>query len=410
MGHRHHVDPSELTSVGDHRRHILSRIAPGAPTSSSLLEARGLVLAEDVLAPGDIPPFANSAMDGFAVRAAEVAQGARLRVAGEIAAGSRDLPAPRNGEAIRIMTGAPIPYGATAVVPVELVTEQGGDVVLEIAPEVGENLRSAGESVTAGEKVLESGKLLGPSEIGMLAAMGIARVEVHPRVRVATIATGDELIEPGKPLGPGQIHESNSYGLAAQVGEAGAVAYRQATAPDDRVALRRAFQQALSTADILVTSGGVSAGTYDLSKQVMAEMGDVSFTKVAMQPGMPQAFGMIDDVVVFGLPGNPVSSAVSFEIFVRPAIRRMQGRADLNRSRLRATLGTDVGSPEHKVSFLRVTLERQSAGWVATTTGAQGSGILKSMVLADGLAEIPSARTSMSAGEQVTVHLLADPA
>ncbi|MEE8601733.1 gephyrin-like molybdotransferase Glp [Euzebya tangerina] len=409
MGDRHHVDPGELTAVGAHRHTILSGISPGEPTSSSLLEARGLVLAEDVTAPGDIPPFANSAMDGFAVVADAVGEGSRLRVAGEIAAGAADLPSPRGDEAIRIMTGAPIPAGATAVVPVELVREQGGEIVLDIDPAEGENLREAGESVRAGEAILASGTLLGPSEIGLLAAMGIPRVHVHPKVRVATLATGDELVEPGKPLAPGQIHESNSYGLAAQVAEAGAVAYRQPTAPDDRQALRRAFSSALSTADILVTSGGVSAGTYDLSKQVMAEMGNVVFSKVAMQPGMPQAFGTIDGVVVFGLPGNPVSAAVSFEIFVRPAIRRMQGRADLNRPRLRATLGADIRSPEHKVSFLRVTLAREDDGWVARTTGAQGSGILKSMVLADGLAEVPVERTSMSAGEQVTVHLLSDP-
>jgi molybdopterin molybdotransferase len=177
--------------------------------------------------------------------------------------------------------------------------------------------------------------------------------------------------------------------------------------PDDREALRRAFRGALAQADVLVTSGGVSAGRYDLSKQVMAEMGDVTFTKVAMQPGMPQAFGTIDGIPVFGLPGNPVSCAVSFEVHVRPAIRRMQGRTDLNRPRVTATLAEEVRSPAHKVSLLRVRLQQQPDGrWSATTTGAQGSGILRSMVLADGLAEVPADRTSMAAGEDVVVHLL----
>ncbi|CAN5269054.1 molybdopterin molybdotransferase MoeA [soil metagenome] len=409
MGHRHHVDLDELTALGDYRRLILSRIAPLTPIGSSLLEARGTVLAHDVVAPGDIPPFANSAMDGFALRSGEVAQGTRLQVVGEIAAGSVDRPSPVAGEAVRIMTGAPMPDGADAVIPLEFVEEEVGQITLTVAPDRGENIRNIGESVRQGETVLEAGRVLGPSEIGMLAAMGIARVEVHPKVRVATLATGDELVEPGTPLRPGQIHESNSYGVAAQVSEAGALAFRQPIVPDDRDSLRRAFRGALSQADVLVTSGGVSAGRYDLSKQILAEMGDVSFYKVAMQPGMPQAFGTIDGIPVFGLPGNPVSCAVSFEIHVRPAIRQMQGRTDLNRPRVTATLAEDVRSPEHKVSFLRVRLVRGGDGWTATTTGAQGSGILRSMVLADGLAEIPADRDRMASGEQVVVHLLVDP-
>lgn len=409
MGHRHHVDPAELTGVAEHRRAVLEAVQPLAPTQSSLLEARGTVLAADVTAPGDIPPFANSAMDGYAVRAGEVGTGSRLRVSGEIAAGSPDLPSPGRGEAVRIMTGAPIPPGATAVIPVELVDEDGAEVVLRDTPGAGDNVRDAGESVRAGELVLPAGRLLGPHEIGLLAAMGIGRVTHHPRVRVATLATGDELVEPGRPLLPGQIHESNSYGLAAQVAEAGATPFRQPIARDDHAALRRAFADALATADLLVTSGGVSAGRYDLSKRVMAEMGDVAFTKVAMQPGMPQAFGTISGIPVFGLPGNPVSSAVSFEVFVRPAIRRMQGRTDLNRPRVLAVLDEDVRSPEHKVSFLRVGLRQAADGWRASSTGAQGSGILRSMVLADGLAEVPADRTSMAAGEPITVHLLREP-
>ena len=386
MAHRHHVEPSELTPLAEYRRRILGAVAPLDPVATSLLESNGCV------------------------RAADVDAGVRLAVVGEVAAGSAQLPSPGAGEAVRIMTGAPIPAGVDAVVPVELVTEADDHVVLAERPDPGDNLRDAGESVRAGELVLAAGTPIGPAEIGMLAAMGIPRVDVHPKVRVATLATGDELVEPGRPLQPGQIHESNSYGLAAQVVEAGAIAYRQQIARDDADVLRRAITEALSVADVLVTSGGVSAGRYDLSKQVLAEMGDddnpVTFTKVAMQPGMPQAFGTIDGIPVFGLPGNPVSSAVSFELHVRPAIRRMQGWAELNRPRISAELAEDVHSPPHKVSFLRVTLEPGEAGWRATTTGAQGSGILRSMVLADGLAEIPADRTEMAAGETVTVHLL----
>lgn len=406
MGHRHHVDPAELEPLADYRRRVLSGLSPLTPIQTALSEAHGSVLAEDVAAPGDIPPFANSAMDGYAVAASTVTAGEPLHVVGEIAAGAAERPSPGPGQAVRIMTGAPLPAGVDAIVPVELVDERGHEVVLNIQPAAGENVRDAGESVRAGETVLTAGRPLGAAEIGMLAAMGVGRVLVHPRPRVAVLATGDELIEPGKPLRPGQIHESNSYLLAAQVTEAGAIPFRQPIAVDDRASLKRAFRGALAQADLLVTSGGVSAGRYDLSKQVLADMGDVSFSKVGMQPGMPQAFGTIDGVPVFGLPGNPVSAAVSFEVHVRPAIRRLQGRDDLNRPRLTARLAEGVRSPEHKVSFLRVTLERTADGWAASTTGAQGSGILRSMVLADGLAEIPADRTSLDAGEQVVVHLL----
>jgi molybdopterin molybdotransferase len=409
MAHRHHVDPSELTALADYRRQILSGLRPLPPVSVKLLDAGGTVLAQDVVAAGDIPPFANSAMDGFAVKADDVSEGSTLRVAGEIAAGSPDLPSPGAGQAIRIMTGAPMPVGATAVVPVEVVTEAEGQVVLHLDPAPGDNVRSAGESVRAGETVLQTGRLVGAAEIGMLAAMGVAEVSVHPRIKVATIATGDELVEPGTPLKPGQIHESNSYGLAAQVSEAGGIAQRQPIAPDDEGALREAFEHALTQADILVTSGGVSAGLYDLSKRVLAQMGDVRFCKVGMQPGMPQAFGTIDGTPVFGLPGNPVSSAVSFEVLVRPAMRVLQGRSDLNRPRVTARLAEDVRSPQHKVSFLRVTLTQRGREWLASTTGAQGSGILRSMVLADGLAEVPADRTTLAAGDSVTVHLLSTP-
>ena len=410
MTHRHdHVDPAELAPLDRYRRDVLSRIGPLDPIHAALLEAHGAHLAADAAALRDLPPFANSAMDGFAVRAADATAGARLRVAGEIAAGSSDLVGPREGQAVRIMTGAPIPEGADAVVPLELVTEEAGDIVLQTDVAVGDNVREAGESVRAGEVVLTAGRRLEAPEIGMLAALGIGRVSIHPQPRVAVLATGDELVEPGQPLQVGQIHESNSFMLTAQAREAGAVAFRQPIARDDREELTRAFEGALSQADLLVVSGGVSAGRYDLSKQVLAALGDVTFTKVGMQPGMPQAFGFIGDVPVFGLPGNPVSAAVSFEVFVRPAIRRLQGRRDLNRPRVTAVWDEAVVSPPHKVSFLRVTLRKDGHRWLARTTGAQGSGILRSLVDADGLAEVPAHRTDMQPGDEVVVHLLVDP-
>jgi molybdopterin molybdotransferase len=250
--------------------------------------------------------------------------------------------------------------------------------------------------------------------LAMLASVGRQRVMVHPRPRVVVLSTGDELIEPGEELDPGQLHDSNSFMLTAMAREAGTLAFRHPIVPDDRDALREALEGALVQGDLVITSGGVSAGRYDLVKEVLADLGDVAFSKVGMQPGMPQAFGFVGPdqasaVPCFGLPGNPVSAFVSFEVFVRPALRRMQGRTDLNRPRVTAVLDEAVTSPEHKVSFLRVTLRRsEDGGWRAASTGAQGSGLLHSVVAAHGLAEVPVGRTRVEAGEQLLVHLLVD--
>lgn len=433
-GHHHHVDPDELVPFELYRREVLARITSLEPIKLGLLEAHGCVLARDVVAATDVPAFANSAMDGYAVRAEEVAGGDELKVVGEIAAGAARLVEPGPGQAVRIMTGAPLPPGADAVVPVEL-TELTGDsprpeligdspppssvedrVRLRTSPRPGDNVRFAGEDVRAGETVLTVGRRLGAADIGMLAAVGRSRVLVCPRPRVVVVSTGDELAEPGAPLAPGQIRDSNSYTLTTMAREAGAAAYRLPIVRDDPGALLQAFEGALAHADLVVTSGGVSAGRYDFVKEVLSQLGDVRFTKVGMQPGMPQAFGCVvrdrtHEVPCFGLPGNPVSAYVSFEVFVRPAIRRLQGRTDLNRPRVTAVLDEPVRSPAHKVSFLRVTLHRPDDGvWHARSTGAQGSGILRSVVLADGLAEVPADVTEVPAGERLTVHLLVDPA
>ncbi|MGH8933408.1 MAG: molybdopterin molybdotransferase MoeA [Egibacteraceae bacterium] len=415
-GHHHHVDADELVPLERYRREVLARIRPLEPIHLGLLEAHGCVLAEDVVAPADVPGFANSAMDGYAVHAEGVTVGDEMAVVGEIAAGSGELISPEPGEAVRIMTGAPVPPGADAVVPVELAEEVGGRVRLLLAPSPGMNVREAGEDVRAGEVVLEAGRRLGAADIGMCAAVGLGNVLVHPRPRVVVISTGDELAEPdAQQLGPGKIRDSNSYTLTTMAREAGATSYRLPIVRDDRAALLDAFGGAIAHADLVVTSGGVSAGRYDLVKEVLAELGDVRFRKVGMQPGMPQAFGCVTRDVdhqlpCFGLPGNPVSAYVSFEIFVRPAIRRLQGRVDLNRPRITAVLDDPANSPPHKVSFLRVMLSREGDVWHAKSTGAQGSGILRSAVLADGLAEIPAGVTHVEAGERVVVHLLVDPA
>lgn len=414
-GHHSHGDPAELVALADYRRSVLARLEPLEPIELRLLEAHGSVLAEDIVAEAPVPGFANSAMDGFAVRSEEASAGASLRVVGEVAAGSGDLPTVGSGEAVRIMTGAPVPPGADAVIPVEDTEEDDGRVLLQAAAAPGAHIRPAGEDVSAGDRILGAGRLLRSADVGMLAAVGRALVRVHPRPRVAVISTGDELVEPGRPLGPGQIRDTNSYTLTALARESGATAFRQSIVADDRRALVEAFEGALSHADMLVTSGGVSAGRYDLVKGVLADLGDVAFTKVGMRPGMPQAFGFVAGrsykgapIPCFGLPGNPVSAYVSFEVFVRPALRRMQGRTDVNRPRVQAVIEQDLTSPPHKVEFVRVVLRHTPNGWMARPTGQQGSGILRSVVAADGLAEVPADRTRVAAGEGLVVHVLTE--
>ena len=409
-GHQHHVDPGELVPLEVHRRDVLARIAPLETIELGLLEAHGCVLAADVVAGADIPGFTNSAMDGYAVASAGLDAGATLEVVAEIAAGTPATMPVGAGQAVRIMTGAQLPPGADAVVPVEVADEANGRVTLRVRPEPGTNIRAAGEDVRAGTVVLQAGRRLGPADVGMLAAVGRSRVTVHPKPRVAVMSTGDELVDPDTPLTPGRIHDSNSFMLAAMAREAGASGLRHAIVGDDRRALTEAFEGALVSADMIITSGGVSAGRYDYVKDVLAGLGDVQFRKVGMQPGMPQAFGFLrrggQAVPCFGLPGNPVSAFVSFEVFVRPALRRLQGRADLNRPRVSAIVDEPMTSPAHKVSFIRVRLRREADGWHATPTGAQGSHVLRSAVDADALAEIPADRTEVGVGEAVVVHLL----
>ena len=413
--HRPQVtDPSELVPLEEYRRDVLTRVAPLEPIELALLEAHGCVLAGDVVAADDVPSFANSAMDGYAVDSASIRVDEPARIAGEVAAGAVSAVGVEPGSVVRIMTGAPVPPGADAIIPVELASEEGDEVRFTALPQPGDHVRPAGGDVRGGTKVLTTGRRLGAADIGMLSAIGHSRVMVHPRPRVAVISTGDELVEPDTDLQPGQIRDSNSFMLTAMAREAGAIAFRSSVVRDDRRALAEAFVGALTNADMLVTSGGVSAGRYDMVKDVLSQLGDVSFNKIAMQPGMPQAFGFLNPqgpnrIPCFGLPGNPVSAFVSFELFVRPALRRLQGRVDLNRPRVSAILEEDLTSPPHKVSFLRVKLRRDGPRWLARLTGAQGSGLLHSAVAADGLAEVAADRTTVAAGETVVVHLLVAP-
>ena len=406
-------NPSDLVPFDQARAAVLERLRPLPAREVPLGEALGCVLAEDVTAAEDLPPFANSAMDGFAVRAADLAGASEqapvdLRVSGEVFAGSGRLPTVRPGAAARIMTGGPLPPGADAVVPIEQATVDGDAVHIRLAPGERQFVREAGEDVRAGTVVLERGRPVDPAAVGMLASVGRRLVPVHPRPRVAVVSTGDELVDPGDPLGPGQIRDSNSWLLVALAHEAGAEAFRCGRLRDDPEALRRGFALAAAEGDLVLTSGGVSVGERDYTKQVLAELGDVRGFRVAMQPGMPQAFGFAAGSPLYGLPGNPVSCFVVFELLVRPAIRRLAGHPDdrLDRPRVVARLGEPVRSPQGKVSFLRVRLRVDGDGLVATLTGHQGSGVLSSCVAADGLAVVPAERRELDAGAAVQVVLL----
>src|SRR5919201_532938 len=365
----------------------LERILAGLPepprVDVPILDALGLVLAEDVIADRDVPPFRNSAMDGYAVRGGDVATApVRLRVVGHVAAGAFPDRAVGPGEAMRIMTGAPLPDGADTVVRVE-DTDNGSDVVtITAATASGTSTRAAGEDLRRGETVVTAGTVLRAAEIGLLASVGHARAHVVKRPVVAVFSTGDEIVDLDRPLARGQIRDSNRYTLASAIRAAGAEPRVGAIVPDSPDALRAALRDAAS-ADAIVTSGGVSVGDHDHLKPVLSELGTIDFWAIAIRPGRPLAFGELRDgprrVPIFGLPGNTVSSLLTFEIFVRPGLLRMQGRAHVMRPRAKARLA----EPVEKVASLRFFargIHDPEAGTVRTT-GPQGSGILRSMSL-----------------------------
>jgi molybdopterin molybdotransferase len=416
-----------MISVEEALERILAHVPVLEPVEAPILEALGQVTAEDVVSPLDIPPHDNTAMDGYAVRAADTAgatgaQPVQLRVIGDLAAGYLFEGRVGPGEAVRIMTGAPMPPGADAIVPFEETDEPAGrsfgafaksrDVVgILKAAGPGANIRYAAEDVWRGQTIIPRGAVLHPAQVGVLASLGMATVRVHRRPVVAILSTGDEVVDPGQPLRPGQIYDSNAYSISAMVRANGGIPRRLGIAKDTVEALTARLREGLD-ADMLVTSAGVSRGDYDVVKDVLAKEGEVDFWTVRMRPGKPLAFGAFSSgdrrVPHIGLPGNPVSSMVSFELFGRPAIFKMLGRSDWRREIVRAIADEAIANTDGRRVYARAILTRRDGAWHAALTGPQGSGILTSMAHANALAVVPEEVPGVRAGEEVDCLLLDD--
>jgi molybdopterin molybdotransferase len=402
-----------LLSVDDHLAAILAAVSPLGALELTLSDAHGCVLAEDVHSTFPLPPFDNSAMDGYAVRAADIALATEvapvvLPVVGDVAAGSTSPYTVQPGLCVRIMTGAPMPPGADAIVPLEDTDGGIAQVSIRVARRAGNSVRTAGEDAPTGTEVLKTGTHLGATQLGLLAAVGRDRVLVRPRPRVVVISTGSELVEPGQPLNRGQIPDANSALLTAAALEVGAIAYRVGIVPDQPKLLADTFDDQLIRADVIVTSGGVSVGAYDVVKEVLSRVGTVKFHRVGMQPGMPQGFGTIgpDHTPFFGLPGNPVSAYVSFEVFVRPALRRMLGVEPINRPVVRARVSEALTSPPGRRSYLRGWLAVENGVYTVKPIGRSGSHLIASLAASNALIVVPEASTEVEAGSAVSVMML----
>lgn len=395
-----------VLTVEDALAAILARVRPLNTERLDIRGALGRVLAEPIVSRRAVPPWPNSAMDGYALRAADTAQApVTLAVVGRVTAGAVPVRDVGVGEAVRIFTGAPLPAGADAVVPQEDVEANGQGIRVLQGVVAGAYVRPRGEDVRAGDRVLDPGCAIGPAEIGLLATLGHSPVLVHRRPRVAILSTGDELADLGAEPGPGQIPNSNTYCLMAQVTAAGGEPMNVGIAADRLAEIEERIRWALP-ADVLVSSAGVSVGELDLVREALERSGaQLHLWKVAMRPGKPITFGTLGHRLVFGLPGNPVSAMVTFELFVRPALLAMAGHRRVQRPVIRARALDPISNPGQRRGYLRVTLTREGDEYGARLTGEQGSAILRSMVLADGLAVVPGDSTILK-GDWVDVIML----
>ena len=392
----------DLISSDEARQRVLAAVRPLPAEDVELSAVLGRVLATDAEADRDLPPFDASAMDGFAVPAGDAGT---LRIAAESRAGAPATAPLAPGTACRISTGAVVPEGTYAVVPVERTEESDGEVAVP-ATDAGANIRRAGEDVRSGETVLTAGAVIGPAELAVLASLGLPNVPCAQRPRVAVLATGDELVEPGADLAPGQIRNSNAYGVAAQAALIGADVVERGHVPDEADATHAALSSALGEADVVCVTGGVSVGRHDHVKPALAALGvEERFWGVRLQPGKPTWFGSRDGTLVFGLPGNPVSAMVTFHLFARPAVRALQG-ADPGIRVAHARAGDPLRRNPKRDQMVRVRLEEDDDGWVARPTKAQMSHVLTSMLGADALARVPAGDGDIAAGERIDIELL----
>ncbi len=398
-------------------RLILDSVAPLPARSTPLFDALGLVLAEAIVSPETVPPFTNSAMDGYALRAGDCAGAGAdtpvsLEVLGDLPAGSVATEPVRPGTAIRIMTGALLPGGADSVVPVEATASEGSRVRIAAPVKKGANVRLAGEDLREGEELLPRGFALTPASLGILASVGLSEVPVHPRARVAILTTGDELVSASEKPGPGQIRDSNIHTMCGQAVAFGAVPVPFPRVPDTRAAVTATLEKARNAADVIVTNGGISVGDYDFIKAVLVDLGAREvFWKVKQKPGGPLGFWLLDGKPVFGIPGNTVAAMVCMEEYVRPAVRRLMGFAKLLRPEVTGTFdGTFRKTVQDgKVHLLRVRARREDGRLVVAPSGPQGSGILSSMLRSNALALVPADALALTPGDEVRVHLVEEP-